>query len=339
MRTRGVTYDTGFINNGVTTKELFNETTIAREMQIIKEDLCCNAVRITGGDANRLERAAILAAGAGLEVWYCPFTCDLNIPELQSFLLDAATRAEKIRSTGASVVFLAGSEISLMTKGFFSNEPFNDRIALLKDPVQLRSKMPSVRAAISDFFCTTVPLIREIFQGKISYASLPFEAVDWSLFDIIATDGAYKTKANEVMYEQAMIKFASQGKPAAITEFGCCCYKGAAAHAGQEIWMVEWRDGRPIQLKEHLKRDEDEQANYIRESLETFQKAKMEAVFLTCFASYHLPYRQDPWYDLDMTSYGLVKVYEDGFGTRFPDMPWEPKKSFDAIAAAFRAMM
>ncbi|MDE3248559.1 MAG: hypothetical protein KGO82_07870 [Bacteroidota bacterium] len=336
MRIRGVTYDTGFINNGVTTKELFDETTIAREMEIIKDHLHCNAVRITGGDADRLEKTAILAASAGLEVWYCPFTCDLDIQELQNFLLDAATRAEKIRASGASIVFLTGSEISLTTKGFFSGDSFNDRVASLKDPLQLRTKMPSMRAAIADFFNRTIPLIRERFHGKISYASLPFESVDWSLFDIIATDGAYKTAANAAIYEQAMINFASQGKPAAITEFGCGSYERAAANAGQGIWMVEWKDGRPIQLKEPLKRDEGEQVRYMLESLETFQKANMDAVFLTCFASYHLPFREDPLLDLDMTSYGIVKVYDDRQGLRFPDMRWDPKESFDAVASAFK---
>ena len=46
MRIKGVTYDTGFVNVGTTTKEVFNPKTIEREMQIIKNDLHCNAVRI-----------------------------------------------------------------------------------------------------------------------------------------------------------------------------------------------------------------------------------------------------------------------------------------------------
>ena len=119
MRIKGIVYDTGFINAGVTTKENFDPTIIKREMHIIKNDLHCNAVRITGGDADRLETVAALAASEGLEVWYCPFTCGLTIDELSSFLIDASERAERIRILGAEVVFIAGSEISLINKGFF----------------------------------------------------------------------------------------------------------------------------------------------------------------------------------------------------------------------------
>lgn len=214
MRIKGVTYDTGFINSGVTTKEIFDTKIIAREMQIIKKDLHCNAVRITGGDADRLEITAKLAANAGLEVWYCPFTCDLTIKELKNFLIDAAERAEQIRSTGAEVVFVTGSEVTLVTKGFFSDDKFDDRLLLLKDPAKLREKIPEVRNRLNEFFKELMPLIREKFHGKISYASLPFEAVDWSLFDIIATDGAYRTAGNAAHYENSIESFVNQDKPA-----------------------------------------------------------------------------------------------------------------------------
>ncbi len=40
----------------------------------------------------------------------------------------------------------------------------------------------------------------------------------------------------------------------------------------------------------------------------------------------------DPRYDLDMASYSLVKSYADRHGTTYPDMPWEPKASFKAVA-------
>jgi hypothetical protein len=34
-----------------------------------------------------------------------------------------------------------------------------------------------------------------------------------------------------------------------------------------------------------------------------------------------------------MASYSIVKSYEDGrHGTTYPDMPWEPKESFQAVA-------
>ena len=154
-------YDTGFINAGVPTKEKFDTNIIKGEMHIIKNDLHCNAVRITGGDANRLETVAKLAAGEGLEVWYCPFTCGLMIDELARFLIDAAERAERIRSSGADVVFITGSEISLINKGFFKEETLAERLALITNPLKFREQMPQVQAKMKVFLADVVQQIRQ----------------------------------------------------------------------------------------------------------------------------------------------------------------------------------
>ena len=51
------------------------------------------------------------------------------------------------------------------------------------------------------------------------------------------------------------------------------------------------------------------------------------------FISPIAPCSDDPRRDLDMNSYSLVKSYEGGrHGTTYPDMTWEPKKSFKAVA-------
>ena len=337
MRIWGVTYDTGFINAGVSTKEIFDANIVRREMLIIKNDLHCNGVRVTGGDADRLEITARLAADAGLEVWYCPFTCDLTREELHTFLLDAAERAEAIRNQGAEIVFLTGSEISLFTRGFFSDDELNDRLHLLKDPIKLREKIPEVRIKLREFLEQTVPMVRERFHGKISYACLPFEAVDWTMFDIIATDGAYRTSANAANFENGIRSFTAQGKPAAITEFGCATYRGAADNSANSLWTIEWVNGRPDKLNGSFIRDEKEQAAYMLELFRIFDAEKVDAAFLTSFGAYNLPHREDPVYDLDIASYGIVKVFENKFGKTYTDMLWEPKESFKALAEYFRS--
>ena len=95
MRGKGITYDTGFINAGEHPRTLRPDI-VKREMRIIRDDLHCNAVRITGGDPDRLEIAAPHAAEAGLEVWFSPFTCDLTTDELLALLADCAERAERL---------------------------------------------------------------------------------------------------------------------------------------------------------------------------------------------------------------------------------------------------
>src|SRR5690349_1873850 len=65
MRTKGINYDTGFISAGTTTHEPFDPEVVRREMRVIHDDLHCTAVRITGGNPDRLEIAAAHAADAG----------------------------------------------------------------------------------------------------------------------------------------------------------------------------------------------------------------------------------------------------------------------------------
>ena len=118
MRGKGITYDTGFLSAGTSTREPFDPEVVRREMRVIRDDLHCNAVRVTGGDPDRLAIAAAHAADAGLEVWFCPFTCDLTADELLTLLADCAERAERLRRQGAEVVLLTGSELALFTRGF-----------------------------------------------------------------------------------------------------------------------------------------------------------------------------------------------------------------------------
>jgi hypothetical protein len=145
MRFKGINYDTGFISAGTTTREPFDPEVVRREMEIIHYDLQCDAVRITGGYPERLEIAAALAAEAGLEVWFCPFTNNLTSEELIALLPDFAERAERVRTRGAEVVFLTGSELSLMTAGILPGDTLVDRAASLADPHRLRPLMPGIR--------------------------------------------------------------------------------------------------------------------------------------------------------------------------------------------------
>jgi hypothetical protein len=335
MRIKGITYDTGFINSGVSTKEKFESHIVKREMQIIKNDLHCNAVRITGGDADRLEMAGQLAAAEGLEVWYCPFTCGLTREELTNFVVECAERAEGIRKKGAEVVFLTGSEISLFNIGFFEGETLSERLDFMKNPVKIREQIPQVRSRIKEFLSKTVQLVRENFKGQISYASIPLEAVDWNLFDLIATDAGHRSADIAPYFQQGIRNLVSQGKPVAITEFGCCTYQGAADKGARADWIIEWVDERAHNLNGIYTRDENEQASYILELLEIFDTEKVDAVFVNTFARYDLPHQGNPIEDLDLASQGIVKVYKDGLGETYPDMPWEPKNAFKALAAYY----
>ena len=255
MRAKGINYDTGFLSAGTSTHEPFEPEVTRREMRIIRDDLHCTAVRVTGGDADRLEIAATFAADAGLEVWLCPFTNGLTQDERLALLGDCADRAERLRRGGAEVVLLTGSELSLFTVGFLPGETLAERLALVADPSCLRPVIGEVRARINDFLRRAAGLVRARFGGPLSYASiLPLEGVDWAPFDIIATDAAYRTSATAPRYRESIRAFVAQGraqgKPVAVTEFGCATFRGAGQVAGTADALIEWGgDGRAARLK------------------------------------------------------------------------------------------
>jgi hypothetical protein len=261
MRGKGICYDTGFFNRGVSTHEPFDPEVVERELRIIREDLHCTAVRLTGGDLERLKIAAGHAAAAGLEVWISPFTTDLTGDELLDFLAALADHAEGLRRQGAEVVLLIGSELSIVNRGIVPGETFEDRANLLtpSNP-QLGQLLAAVPARVNDLLAKAVTVVRERFGGKVSYASLPFERVDWTPFDIVSTDAGYRSTETADRYADNLRALGAHGKPVAITEFGCCTYTGAANQAGHDI--IEWdtATASPAGLDGDYTRDEDEQA-------------------------------------------------------------------------------
>ena len=337
MRGKGINYDTGFINKGVSSREPFDIAVVTRELQIIRDDLHCTAVRVTGGDVERLEIAADLAADLGLEVWFSPFTCDLTYQEMLDLLADCAERAERIRQQGAAVVLVVGAEISLLNQGFLPGETIGERMELLADLQRLRALIGGIPARVNDFLDKAVAVVRERFSGRITYAAMPFEGVDWTRFDIISLD-IYRSAEVADQFAAGIRSLVTQGKPVAITEFGCTTYKGAADRGARGGEIIEWDKDtiKPLLLNGDYIRDEAEQATYLRELLEIFTAEGVDSAFVFTFVLYQLPHRADPGEDLDVASYGIVKVYENQFGHTYPDMAWEPKAAFIAVADYYR---
>ena len=343
MRFKGINYDTGFRSAGTTTREPFDAEIVRQEMEIIRRDLHCDAVRITGGYPERLEIAAGRAAEAGLEVWFCPFTNNLTDDEFLALLPDFAERAERVRARGAEVVFLTGSELSLVTAGILPGDTLAERAALLTDPNRLRPLIPGIRSRTRELLCQSVDIARSHFGGKLSYASIPLDGVDWAGFDIISTDAGYRTAQMAARFREDIRAFVAQGKalgkPVAITEFGCASHSGAAEMANRGISdVIEWDDGgRPLRLKGNPVRDEDEQSRYITELLRVFDSEGVDSVFVYTFARYDLVDDSENRGDFDRASAGIVRVLANGRRSqRYLHMPWEPKAAFTALAEYYR---
>jgi hypothetical protein len=339
MRARGISYDTGFVFDGAIGRPSFDPEVVERELRVIRDDLHCTAVRVMGGDPERLEIVAALAADLGLEVWFSPYPLELTAEEMLALFADCAVRAERIRRRGAEVVLVTGAELSLMNKGFLPGDSTDERVAWLSRPELVREHLGEISARVNDFLGRAVALVRERFGGKVTYASVPLERVDWTLFDIMSVD-VYRSAEIADRFAAGVRDLVAQGKPVAITEFGSAGYRGAGDRGALGLEIVEYDKvtREPLRLKGEYARDEAGQAAYLRELLEAFDAGGVDTTFVFTFALYDHPHRPDgdPRDDLDLASYGIVKVYEDRCGTTYPDLPWEPKAAFIAVADYYR---
>jgi hypothetical protein len=338
MRIHGINYDTGVLPGGRSSRLAFDPEVVRREMEIIAGDLRCGAVRITGGDPERLTIAGERAADAGLEVWFSPFPFDLTIEEMRPLLADCADRAASLRRRGAEVVLVTGCELTTSAAGLLPGATGEDRLASLVsgDPA-LAASYGELTARLNDFLAEAAADARgrARFDGRVTYASGAWEPVDWRPFDVVSID-AYRDAGNAATFEADLRGLLAHGRPVVATEFGCCTYR-SAGDRGAMGWMIVDQRSAPPRLNGEYVRDEGEQVAYLRDLLRIFETAGLDGAFWFTFAHYEKPHRADPARDLDMASYGVVRVLEEGTGRAHPGLRWEPKAAFGALAEAYSA--
>jgi hypothetical protein len=339
VRAKGITFDTGFVRDGRNSLERFDPDLARRELTIIRDDLHCNAVHIVGCDPKRLELASRIAAELGLEVWFSPYPLDLTPGEILALFVDCAERAERLRTAGTEVVFVTGVELSIMNRGFVDGDRIDDRLRrLLGDPDGRAERLAEIRSRLDGFLRTAVTAVRERFRGKVTYAAIPFEGVDWDLFDFVTVELIRSAEVAD-QFRDGVRALVAQPKPVAITGFGTATWRGASdvAPRSMEILRYDETTGEPRRLDTRYERDEAGQAAYIGELLEIFDSEGVDSAFVHLFALYNLPHRPDgdPRDDLDLASLGIVKVLDGHNGDTYPDMPWEPKAAFTTIAERY----
>jgi hypothetical protein len=322
---KGINYDTGFEPFGPanSSRKTFDTKVVSREMQIIADDLHCTHVRITGSDPDRIAIAALLAIEAGISVWFSPFPSNLTADELVSYFIACARRAEEIRKVSADTVFVMGCELSIFNSGFL---PGNHLLERTQAFAEFDKWQPAMDENLRDFFTKAVPEVRQHFNGSLSYAAGEWEEIDWLLFDIVSVD-LYRAKHNEAYYEQQLKNYMVHNKPVAITEFGCCALRGASDLGGNATFTVLAIQEGALVVNEGWQYSDEEQVSYLKELFSVFRAIGVMTAFWFTFADYEKLYSEDARHNLDMASYGMVKMLVHP-GKTYPDMQWEPRKVF-----------
>jgi hypothetical protein len=348
MNRKGVSYDVGRVM-GINWRPNFDPKVVHRELEIIKNDLHCNAVRICGFNIDRLMIAAEDALKQGLEVWLSPELWDKSQKNTLKYITKAATVAESLRQKWPDqLVFSVGSESTLFMQGIIEGRRLMDRLRNKKN--WERVKAGEHNKPLNEFLTKANDAARKEFHGKVTYASLIWEAVDWKLFDFVGVDH-YRVKRIEDKYVEMLKPLFAFGKPVVITEFGYGTFQsdkgmaetliggGDVDYTSQFLHTIPFF-GRFIRsrMKGTHVRDEGWQAHQLVDQLHVLDNAGVDGAFIFQFVSQITPYSDNPKYDLDMASLSLVKYYDNGkHGTTYPDMPWEPKESFKAVADYYKS--
>jgi hypothetical protein len=343
MNRRGVCYDAGAYM-GVNWRPVFDPTIVRRELQIIRDDLHCNAVSIGALDIGRLMTAGTAAAEEGLEVWLSPLLWDKGENETIAYLSRAARSLETLRKKWPdSVVLSVGGESTLFMQGILEGRNVTQRLGNPK--ARERIMAGEHNGPLNAFLAKAVSAVKTEFHGKLTYHSLIWERVDWSPFDYVGVDH-YRARDIEDRYVDMLKPLFETGKPVVITEFGHGTYQSDGRLAqvllggGDAYYMSQFFHSLPVvgrfvrpKVRVVHQRDEDWQARKLVETLEILDAAGVDGAFVATFVSQINPYDEDARYDLDAASSSLVKSYERGrHGKTYPDMPWDPKESFLAVA-------
>ena len=349
MQHQGVHYDTGTMFRGPgyaisTRRTALDMSLVRRELEIVRDDLHANAVRVVGSDVERITAVAEIALGLGLEAWFSPAFFEYTPEETTSRMVAAAESAAPLSMAHPGrMVFVAGSELTLFMQGLVAGKSVTERLQRLKGDPSLLGK-----GMLDEYLAGLMPRLRAVYGGPLTYASLVFEQVDWDPFDYVGVDH-YREARTKDRYVEMLQPFLSTGKPVIVTEFGMRTYRDAESSGALGFGVTDttrlWLHTRPVigrfvrpRLTGIFQRDEAMQARELAETLDELEGSGVAGALLSTFTTPGAYTDDNPRYDLDMDSMSLVKSLPDGrHGMVYPDMPWEPKEAFAAVAHHFAA--
>ena len=342
MQIRGVNYDVGTVM-GVNWRPDYDPEVVRRELEIIKNDLHCNAVGISGKDIGRVLLTAEAAIGHGLEAWLNPADWSDKPPaSTLAYITEAARAAQPLHERHPGKVVLSiGSELTLFMQGIIPGRTLLQRARTVRKTDVIKAGRHN--QPLNEFLSEAVAEVRKVFGGPVLYRSLAWEHVDWSIFDMIGVDHYWAEQIQDQYVDMVKPLFA-YGKPVINTGFGfgttTAAVTGMLATLGDLPFFRILLHQQPVigrfirpKLKVVNERDEALQARRLVNNLKLLDEAGFNGAFMDTFILPTYPYSDTPKYDLDRASSNLVKYFEDGrHGTTYPDMTWEPKEAFSAVA-------
>jgi hypothetical protein len=325
----------------------YDPKTVHAELSIIKNDMHCNAVNISGQDIGRVARTAEDALNQGLEVWLSATLWNRSPKDTMEYTVRAAMAAQKLQVRWPGrIVFSVGVELTLFMQGIVEGKGLMKRLrnffAGARTEGEKRSKL------LNDYLDSATRATREVFAGPVACSSLIAEAVDWKKFDYVGVDHYWSERIKD-RYVDMLKPLFSSGKPVVVTGFGFGKTSappiGVASTLGNVNHMSQFLHQLPVvgalfrpRLNVINERDERAQAKRLVDTLSILDEAGVSGAFVSTFIFPLDPYSDVPRYDLDRESESLVRYYgKSKHGATYPGMMWEPKESFRVVAEYYKS--
>ncbi len=344
---RGVSYDTGSnfdTGQGNTSRVVWDKATMLDEIGAISEQLHCNSITLYGSDLTRLADAATAAAEHGLNVWLQPRLLDRPQQEILDHFAEAARFARSLREQGAGVAVITGAEHLIVTPGIVPGEAYHERLANLFPDVEHNFLVPTgtidmvgANQRLNEFLDRAVRVVREQFDGPVTYSAPTFEDVDWRRFDLVALTNLYSYHPTRQGYLDELTAYRTWDRPVIVTEYGTASYAGAVERGIMCFDVVDRSDPQKPRVLDGYVRDERVQAEFHLRMLDIFEEAGIVGVSPVEFIHPTHPHSSDPALDLDIASTSLVRTIRDRYDDPSSGYRWEPKESFRAIAERYAA--
>jgi len=264
MPIKGIVYNTGYA---------LDESDMQESVDVIAEELGCNAVRIKGYKDEMIEKCVNLAidkriktilVGPDYGSWR-----NISIDEHTRRIIEFSSIAERLRQESNSVTLVVGNELTIETSGIYEGQTYLERIE--ETPQRMHDRR--YHEKLNSHLGAILQGVRAHFDGEVTYAAGDWEDVDWHEFDVVGSNEYYASEwFTEAEWVQKLARLKKWGKPVFITETGSCSFAGCGRW-GAGAWH-RWVD---------QKYSEEEQAKNIQKSLELCADASVTGVFLFSF--------------------------------------------------------
>jgi hypothetical protein len=303
--------------------------TAQSDLDVIRTQLHCTAVILIGMDITRLIAAGRYALEIGLDVWIEPHPVNMSHRKMLRNLEQTAIAVEQLRKEyPGRVTLIVGCEFSVHLNAGLPGGMEGIRLMMIRWRHYFRRR---INRNVNKLLAKAIVAARPNFHGPITYAAASWEEVDWSGFDFAGVN-LYRTKNNSPMLiERLRNHVESAGRPLVITEFGCGAHIGGAQRGPGSFRIVRWLGLQPW-VKKGSVRSERVQAAYLCDLIDLWNRNGVHGCFVYTFALRDYPHFADPRRDLDMASFGVVKVNPNDVAE------WEPKEAFHDVARLYARM-